>query len=235
MNKILYVIIATILFSAQMSCSKSYILELENKTTNNNDTSGDNDGGSDDNNMHDAVDLALSVKWATCNVGANAPEEYGNYYAWGEIQPKNNYTYENSVTYGKKMENIAGNPRYDAATANWGGGWRMPTRSEIKELLGNCTWKVTTQNGINGYRVTGPNGNSIFLPATGYCEQSIPPRNVGVTAGYWGSTPDEEYGGYYWEIEDSEAYVFEFSTAVNQYGENTESRSWGFAVRPVLE
>ncbi len=79
---------------------------------------------------HEYVDLGLSVKWATCNVGATKPEEYGNYYAWGETATKSEYTEDNSLTYGKQMRDISGNAQYDAATANWGGTWRMPTNDE---------------------------------------------------------------------------------------------------------
>ncbi len=114
-------------------------------------------------NGHEWVDLGLSVKWATCNVGASTPEEYGNYFAWGETSPKLEYTEENCKTYREEIENIAGNPIYDAARANWGSEWRMPTSEECEELLSECKWKRTKQNDHKGYKITGPNGNSIFL------------------------------------------------------------------------
>ena len=119
---------------------------------------------------HDYVDLGLpsGTKWATCNVGATAPHEYGNYYAWGETTTKSTYSSENSRTHGVSMNDISGNPTYDAARANWGGTWRMPTEAEMEELKDNCTWTWTTQNGVNGCTITGPNGNSLFLPAAGY-------------------------------------------------------------------
>ncbi len=113
-------------------------------------------------NGHEYADLGLSVKWATCNVGASSPSDYGNYYAWGETTPKGTYTEENSKTYGKNMGSIAGNSQYDAARANWGGSWRLPTASEIDELKSKCKYVWTTKGGVNGYKVTGPNGNSIF-------------------------------------------------------------------------
>ena len=91
---------------------------------------GKPDGGNGKDEGHGYVDLGLSVKWATCNVGATSPEDYGHYFAWGERCPKEEYTRENSLTYRKDMSDIAGNPQYDAATANWGGNWRMPTKNE---------------------------------------------------------------------------------------------------------
>ena len=133
----------------------------------------------------EAIDLGLSVKWASCNVGATAPEEYGGYYAWGETEEKSDYSWKNY----KYLNNAKGviskycshddgigvidnkttlEPADDVASVKWGGKWRMPTLDEIKELKDNCTWEWTTLDGVNGYRVTGPNSNSIFLPAAGY-------------------------------------------------------------------
>ncbi len=88
---------------------------------------------------HECVDMGLSVKWATCNVGASIPEEVGDYFAWGEVLPKEKYSNENSITYGDPtIGNIAGNAQYDAATANWGGSWRIPTEEELRELKNKC-------------------------------------------------------------------------------------------------
>ena len=90
---------------------------------------------------HEWVDLGLpsGVKWATCNVGASDPWEYGDYFAWGETSPKSEYTKENSKTYNRNMGDISGNPNYDAARANWGGSWRIPTKKEFHELGTECT------------------------------------------------------------------------------------------------
>ena len=125
-------------------------------------------------NGHEWVDLGLSVKWATCNVGAKTAEEYGNYYAWGETKPKDAYSGSSSVTYGLNNSDLKaqgiidedGNltSSYDAAAANWGGDWKMPTIAEMNELESKCTWEWIKQNGVRGYKVTGPNGNFIFLP-----------------------------------------------------------------------
>ena len=138
---------------------------------------------------HYAVDLGLSVKWATCNVGATKPEDYGDYYAWGETTTKTSYTYVNSKTMEKSMGDIGGDSRYDAATANWGSGWRLPTESEFLELIDNCTWTWTTRNGVNGYEVKSKkNGNSIFLPAAGSGDGDTP-YGQGSYGRYWSSTP----------------------------------------------
>ncbi|MBO7201235.1 MAG: hypothetical protein J6V54_07575 [Bacteroidales bacterium] len=139
---------------------------------------------------HEYVDLGLSVKWATCNVGATQPHGYGNYYAWGETSTKSEYTKDNSRTFRKNMSDISGNSNYDVARANWGGSWRMPTKREMEELENKCTWKYTTQSGVKGYRVTGPNGNSIFLPAAGYRDM-LTHYLDGIDGFYWSSSLDE--------------------------------------------
>ena len=124
---------------------------------------------------HEYVDLGLpsGLLWATCNVGANAPEEYGDYFAWGEIVPKDVYNWSTYQYYdGSNLAKYTGSdglttllPGDDAATTNWSNGWRMPTKEEWQELLDNTTNKWTTQNGVNGRLFTGSNGNSLFLPA----------------------------------------------------------------------
>ena len=165
-----------------------------------------------DKTSHESVDLGLSVKWATCNVGAKAPEEYGDYFAWGEIRAKHQFSASNcsslrvstkykvsfmglkrsteEVYEGVLSGDISGSKTYDAARANWGDGWRMPTRAEFKELIKNCKWKWTTINGKCGYTVVGPNGNSIFLPAAGYVDKSL--NSDGSDGFYWSSTPSEQ-------------------------------------------
>lgn len=129
-----------------------------------------------------AVDLGLSVNWACCNVGANAPEELGGYYAWGETEEKNDYSRENYKWYkggeftkyctdtdqGLVDNKIVLEPEDDVAHVKWGGNWRMPSHEEMNELIDKCSWKWTTYNGIEGYIVTGPNSNSIFLPAAAF-------------------------------------------------------------------
>ncbi|MBR3977553.1 MAG: SEL1-like repeat protein [Bacteroidaceae bacterium] len=175
-------------------------------------------------NGHEYVDLGLpsGLKWATCNVGASKPEEYGNYYAWGETSTKSSYTEDNSVTYGKNFSDIGGNPAYDVARKQWGSTWRLPTEAEFDELLNNCTWTWTTQNGINGYKVTSKkNGNSIFLPAT--WNNGTSPGGQGTGGFYWGSTPHESYSIL--------AFILYFGSGYHSKG--WLSRSYGHSVRPV--
>ena len=176
-------------------------------------------------NGYDWVDLGLSVKWATCNVGASKPEDYGNYYAWGETNTKSSYTIDNSKTRGKSMGDIKGNSNYDAARAKWGGKWRLPTKTEMQELINKCTWTWTTQNGVKGYKVTGPNGNSIFLPAAG-CRRGSSLYDAGSLGRFWSSSPSEG-SGY------SDAYYLDFGSGghlMSNFG-----RYYGLSVRSILE
>lgn len=151
-------------------------------------------------NGHEYVDLGLSVKWATCNVGATKPEDSGDYFAWGETAPKSNYswstykyckgTFDTMTKYCTKGSFDMGGKIIlelsdDAARANWGGAWRMPTENEWNELRQNCNWAWTSQSGVKGYTVTSKiNKNSIFLPAPG--------SRVGVAVNNGG------FYGYYW-------------------------------------
>lgn len=189
--------------------------------------------GNPNASSYEAVDLGLSVKWASCNVGAESPEEYGGYFAWGETETKSSYTSDNSVTYGLSISELEsrgiigsdGNltAAYDAATANWGGDWRMPTLAEMKELINNCSWRWITQNGVNGYKVTGSNGNSIFLPAAGYrYDPSL--YYAGSIGIYWSATPGS-YG--------DDAFSLYFSSDYYYWGR--DGRYYGRAVRPVSE
>lgn len=130
----------------------------------------------------------------------------------------------NSITNKVSMNDIAGNAQYDAATANWGGTWRMPTINELNELRTKCTWTWTTQNGVNGYNVEGPNGASIFLPAAGYRLGSSL-YDAGSDGYYWSSTSYESDSG------NADALYFDSSShdvgSIRRYG--------GLSVRPVIE
>lgn len=174
------------------------------------------------------VDLGLSVYWAGWNVGATSPEGYGNYYAWGETTTKGNYVessyqYFNGSNYVNIGNNISGT-RYDVARIQWGGNWRMPTKTEGEELVNLCTWTWTTYNKVNGYKVTGPNGNSIFLPATGAVE---------------GSTIDSRGAmGFYWlgslKVEmPIHAHCWCFGRNFYEYGNS--NLFYGYSVRPVCD
>ena len=176
-------------------------------------------------NGHEWVDLGLSVKWATCNVGASAPSDYGNYYAWGEVRTKSEYYETNCTTWEKAMGDIAGDPAHDAARYNWGGRWRLPTEAECRELVDNCTWTWTEQGGHEGYRVTSrKNGASIFLPAAGW--------RLGSSLDYAGER------GYYWSSSPSESgaqYAYGLSFGSGNLNVGWYYRSGGRSVRPVSE
>ncbi len=191
-------------------------------------------------NGHEYVDLGLSVKWATCNVGANSPEEYGDYFAWGETLPKYsydwdryNYCYCNNLTkyctnkkfgYKKFVDNkITLLLSDDAARYNWGGSWRMPTDAELTELRENCIWTWTNQNGLEGYKVTSKkNGNSIFLPAAG-CRSDSSLNGAGSYGFYWSSSLSTDNPDNAW-------YVAFHSGEVRWTNYN---RYLGLSVRPV--
>lgn len=185
-----------------------------------------------------AVDLGLSVKWASCNVGAESPEEYGDYFAWGETEEKSNYDWETYKWWsdangdGQSEENemidignnISGT-KYDVAHVKWGGGWRIPTKNEIQELVDRCSWKMTIYSEVNGYLVTGPNGNSIFLPAAGDNKSYN-----GHSGYYWASTVggnEALHGG------SCCAYCFSFWSS--GYEDGYCSRSDAHSVRPVSD
>lgn len=135
-------------------------------------------------NGYEYIDLGLSVKWASMNIGASSPEESGDYFAWGETTPKSFYSWStykycngtyDSLTKYNHNENmgVVDNKMVlelsdDAANVNWGGAWRMPSEDEYKELLNKCTWYSSSQNGKNGFLIQSKiNGNCIFLPVAG--------------------------------------------------------------------
>ena len=195
------------------------------------------------------VDLGLEsgTKWATCNVGATKPTEYGDYFAWGETKPKEDYSWETyKLRENKKMDDEWGFTKYctdsyygtvdnkkvlyaedDAATANWGSAWRMPTKDEIEELLDGCFWEWV--NDFNGSGVRGrlgtskKNGATIFLPATGY-RYDTDFYSVGNYGNYWSSSLDED--------DPNNAYCLYF------YDDDidwvTDDRNFGQSVRAVL-
>ena len=146
------------------------------------------------------IDLGLpsGTKWACCNVGAEKPEDYGGYFAWGETAEKSSYTTYNYLDEEDIGKDIAGT-QYDAATVNWGSPWVMPSKEQMKELKNNCTKEWTTENGVNGRRFTGPNGASVFLPAAGNrWDDDL--DNAGSDGLYWSSTLDESYTSDAWNL-----------------------------------
>ena len=204
---------------------------------------------------HEGVQLwANGPKWATCNVGATSPEDYGDYFAWGEVAPYyTNGGWSTSTTWGgtstKKngynWQNYCGNSSYnewstkpydetsnvlkstyDAATANWGDGWRMPTQAEFSNLINKCKWIWTTQGGKNGYKVTGKKegytDKSIFLPATGYRSYTSL-DNAGSYGYFWSSSLSTSLPNYAY-------YLYFYSGYPNT---NDDYRYYGFTVRPV--
>ena len=194
-------------------------------------------------NGHEYVDLGLpsGLKWATCNVGASKPEEYGNHYAWGETSTKEDYswsTYKWCNGSYDKITKYCSNSSYgrvdnkrklelsdDVARKQWGSTWRLPTKAEFEELLSNCTWTWTTQNGIKGCKVTSKkNGNSIFFPAAGWRNGSSL-NNQGAFGYYWSSTPRESYS-------DNACYLY-FSSG--NHSTNWYTRYNGRSVRPVTK
>lgn len=194
-------------------------------------------------NGHEYVDLGLpsGLKWATCNVGAESPEKCGAFYAWGEIEEKDDYSwmtykyYDNTYNHvtkycvyeryglvdGKKTLELED----DAANAKWGGIWRMPTYDEQEELRRKCTWEWTVLNDVAGYKVTGPNGNSIFLPVTGYKNDD--------------DIFNAATGGYYWSSSllnegSSRASYLLFDNEEYEKGDFARRYS-GRNIRPVFE
>jgi hypothetical protein len=196
--------------------------------------------------QHEYVDLGLpsGTLWATCNIGADNPEDYGDYFAWGETATKSYYDwstlkyceddtgdkfskYNIQSKYGSVDNKTTLDRSDDAACQNWGSDWCMPTQAQFHELKYECTWTWTTKNGKNGYEVKGENGNSIFLPAAGYRSGS--------------SLNIEGYYGYYWSSSLSDYYSFSghdldftpgYVGAYMGMG-STDYRYYGCSVRPV--
>ncbi len=189
-------------------------------------------------NGHEYVDLGLSVKWATMNVGATSTSDYCGYYAWGETTTKSRYDLSNCfdrldsancqkwVTY--KLHNqtrITPSSGHDTARENWGGTWRMPTVNEFYELFDKCTWTWTSQGGHNGYKVTGANGNSIFLPAAGWRDGADANGMGGGNGEYWSNGLSD--------VDSFNAYRLTFGSSI--HGMSSGHRSFGRSVRPVTE
>ncbi len=195
---------------------------------------------------HEYVDLGLSVKWATCNVGANKPEEVGGLYAWGETEPKTDYSFStykfcidgNRYKYSKYNDTDGKtvlDSEDDVAHVKWGGDWRMPTWNEMEELLNQCSWTYTTQNGVEGYIITskvpGFEDRSIFMPFNVYLDKSTLREGEYPAWGqYWSSTlilGDE------WPVVDKSEHAWGISLCCDATMGNGTYRNEGRSIRPV--
>lgn len=217
-----------------------------NGGNNNGSNEGGSGGSNNGNNLngHAYVDLGLpsGTLWAISNVGAGMPEAYGYYFAWGETTPKTTYnwnTYKycngayNQLNKYCSLSDYGNNgflddltillPIDDAATVNWGNGWRTPTYNEWNELVAYCTQTWIVQNGVNGRLFVAPNGNRLFLPAAGR-RMDGELGGVSTIGGYWSSSLDTE--------SPDVAGDFYFGSN-NYYVEYDVARYFGFSVRPV--
>lgn len=199
---------------------------------------------------HDYVDLGLpsGSLWATCNIGSTIPSSYGEYFAWAEIAPKDEYSIFTNKSnkwlfrdlkddvekrlYTKAPINcIIGVPEYDAATANWGSGWRLPSKKDFEELVAKCKWQIITFEGNKGFMVTGPNGNKLFLPFAGYMENagSSQLKCEGIHGIYW--------TGDYNDSSSNETLSYAFGLYHPQYnkGVTPHNRYSGHSIRPICK
>lgn len=174
-------------------------------------------------NGHGYIDLGLPSgnKWSFTNIGASSPSTLGDYYAFGEISVKNIYISENAQTYNREISDISGSTIYDVATVKWGHRWRIPSRDDMQELVDYCKWEWVIFQGVNGYKVTGKNNKSIFLPAAGHCDETRY-NAVGKVGLYRTSTPySNGVSSYDLFFSDSLPYVA-------WYG-----RDGGYSIRPI--
>lgn len=181
-----------------------------------------------DNNHPHAIDLGIGVKFACCNVGASAPWEYGNYYAWGEIEKKQHYVQDTYNYFRKpnKYINIGkdiANTKYDVAHVKWGGNWRMPRLEEILALLKYCKSRWCCMKGVYGRIFQSSNGNCIFIPAAG--AQASGGMSLKETGNYWTATQyddHEDMATYFWFSKEHVTWRYYCS------------RYCGYSVRPVM-
>lgn len=173
----------------------------------------------------EAVELGLSVKWATYNVGATSPADLGGLYGWGDSMGTNHSENNDEYPSANPPSNICGT-EYDITTKMWGNDWRMPSQTEMVELIENCTWEWTTTDGVSGMKVTGKNGNYIFLPAAGTRTGETVSGMVGKRGNYWSGT--------LWESDKKFAsYLYFYDNADNVQPTRSNRRYIGMSVRPV--
>lgn len=173
---------------------------------------------------HMYVDLGLpsGTLWSVCNMGADKPEEFGSYYAWGETSTKSSYNW-NTYSIGTELDSLPVlDDAHDAAAANWGYGWRMPSREDFDEIVTYCTKAWTTRNNVYGYLITGPNGNSMFLPASGGRGD--------------GNIYESGSCGFYWlnSVYTSDTqFAWGFLLDSDSFSETSYYRMYGQTIRPV--
>lgn len=205
----------------------------------------DNDDNSDSSTeeVYEFVDLGLSVNWATCNIGASTPENYGQYFSWGETKAKNRYDKDNylhynpgytvidkdgfEVYYPERWSNLGNEihaSSYDAAYVKWGEEWRMPTHEEFQELIEYCTWEWKQKFGVDGYKITGTNGNWIFLPAAGCITSSNIVNQHSESLHYWTSTSERN--------NEHCSYQF-YGSSNNNLNVVSTKCHYGLTIRPV--
>lgn len=174
-------------------------------------------------NVAEAIDLGLSVKWASFNIGATKPEEDGDFFAWAELEPKEMYTFGTYLYRNTFLgTSICGTP-YDAAYVKWGGSWRMPTIDELRELFSQCTSTFVSRSGTAGRYFTGPNGNSIFLPAAGE-HTSYGFEGHLRTGNYWSGTMN---------LNEEALYVDFDSGSLSPWGDGEPT--YGHSIRAVYD
>lgn len=189
-----------------------------------------------DSNHPHAIDLGIGVKFACCNMGASSPEQYGGHYSWGETKEKITYDENHYPGHGSQRfknrtyidfgPDITGG-QYDVAHVNWGEGWQMPTKEQMELLKDRCKKEWVTYKRVEGMRFIGPNGNSIFLPASGtrwYDETTY----VGYGGGYWTSTASTESSN-----DTKDAYFLFFDSG--RIGISNRDRASGSSVRAIAE
>lgn len=174
-------------------------------------------------NGHEYVDLGLSMKWATTNIGAETASDFGEYFAWGQLEPSKVYDESHCYMDNKKGFPISMTQAHDVARVKWGGAWQIPTKKQMEELVKKCKWEWVSLDGHDGCKVTGPNGNSIFLPACGYRYES--------------ELKMEGYSGLYWTgnpcSDKYDAFSLYFSNTAHRI--NNNARLCGFQIRPVTK
>lgn len=189
-------------------------------------------------NGHGYVDLGLpsGTKWATCNVGANEPWNYGNYYSWGETSTKEKYEMTESILSGVHIDQIVGNVNYDVATNNWGVGWRMPSEIEMAELFKYCSVKTLSISNVRGILLTSINGKNIFIPKSGYCDfGQNKPVGVGELLHYWTGSANYQYQGKgHYEDNMYSTALRDDHMGTKGYSLQPSFRGWGMSIRPIL-